>query len=122
MNQASISEYKWVTEEMMPFLRKNWDSIDRVDPETGFCDGRLQRSELFVAYGDAIQSRDESQAKTLFDIITRYETICQSYEDGYWYGEEAELGISENDVSMYQQMVDPNSTGDKSKLKPRYWY
>lgn len=122
MYQKSSSELAWVNDELMPFLRENWDDIDQLEPGWGECDRRLHRAELFVAYGRAIEFRDEGRAKTLLEIIARYDLICQAYEDGYWYGEEAELGISENDVSVYQKLVDPDYPVADGKPKPEYWF
>lgn len=115
-------EHEFVTSTIIPFLRGHWDSIDRPEKVSGRRDGRLTRDELELAYIEAIDQNRTTDAFILNEIIMRYEPICRSYSDGYWLGEETVLGMSEADVSVYEQTVDPKFRTRSGSPRTRFWF
>lgn len=114
------NEHEFVTVAIMPFLRERWHLIDRPEELSGQRDGRLTLDELHLAHNEAMREQRTSDAFILSEIILRYWPLCRSYSDGYWVGEETTLGISEEDVSIYEQKVNP-SVGTRTAPRPRRW-
>ena len=123
----NTSEYELMTRVIVPYLEKNWSSIDRV-PTIERGNGRLTKEKLFIKYMEKLGSGKVDEALVLESIIERYDSICQAYEDAYIPEEEGLLGISEEDVSVYLQQLStiPRQEGEPSecsdqKPKPRHW-
>lgn len=115
-------EHCFVKDVLMPFLREHWDSIDRLEPTSACRDGRLTRDELRLFHEDATHSGRMLDAFILNELIMRYEPICRSYSDGYWSGDEAVLGISEEDISVYEQMVSADYRKRTGIPTPKPWF
>ena len=49
-----LDEYQFLTDVIMPFLRKNWEEIDLAESASGEPDGRLTKDELASARDRAI--------------------------------------------------------------------
>ena len=122
MNNSIRAEYTLVNEVIMPFLKEHWDVIDQPERGTNKKDGRLTQDELERSYHLALAEERPVDAWVIGEILERYVSICQSYEDGYWWKEEPMLGISEEDISVYEQKLDALSHGVTSvKLRPKHW-
>lgn len=101
-------EHEFVKSVIMPFLREHWDFIDKPEPAISKGDGRLTRDELTEAYERSLLDHRSVDSFILSELLMRYEPICRAYEDGYWFKDETVLGISEEDISVYEQIVDPS--------------
>ena len=121
MTNANCNEHLLVEEVIMPFLRKHWDDIDQPEIGSHFRDGRLTSEELSRAYQKALEDERSVDAWILGEILKRYENICLSYEDCYWWGEETLLGISEEDVSVYEQLAKRKFCKSNEALAPKHW-
>lgn len=100
MNDQS-PEYGLVSKVLVPYLQKHWDEIDLPEPRSGFRDKRLTRDEIVLALARAVETRDYAASFVLSEVLIRYDKICQAHPDGYWHGEESQLGISEDDLGAY---------------------
>lgn len=116
-----IDEYEFMASTVMPFLREQWDVIDRPETLSGHRDGRLTLDELYFAHNAALKEKRGTDAFILSEIIMRYSPLCRSYSDGYWGGDETVLGISEEDVSVYLQKVDPSFRRREGIPLPYRW-
>lgn len=121
MMTVLCDEYEFMTSTVMPFLREQWDVIDRPEELSGRADGRLTLDELHIAHDIAVSEARTTDAFVLNEIIMRYSPLCRSYSDGYWSGDETTLGISEEDVSVYLQTVDPSFRRREGIPQPRKW-
>ncbi len=110
------NEHEFVTDTIMPFLREHWDMLDQLR------DGRLTEDELLFSYKQALKEKRPVDAFILNELLMRYEPICRAYEDGYWFRDETILGISEEDISVYEQMVDPNFRSRDGRPRPKHWF
>lgn len=118
MSHMRISEYDLVTEVIIPYLEINWDSIDNFGPEKERGNGRLTREKLFIKYLEAMSSGNIHEAIVLETILEKYDAICLAHEDAYIPEEEALVGITEEDVSVYAQIV----KGEHSdNIRPYCW-
>jgi len=104
-------------EEIIHYLKTNWDAIDSVKLPLS-PDGRLPKEKIFLKYLEALSNGLLADALLLEAIFERYDEICHSYEDAYYSSEETLLGISEEDVSVYQQKL---AGVAEHKRKPRCW-
>lgn len=114
-------EFAIVRQTIMPFLKEKWLEIDQSKDGSGMGDGRLTMDELIAAYEHAKSNGRVVDASILKQIISRYDRICCAYDDGYWSVDESILGISEEDISVYAQMVDPSKPVWAAKPKPFRW-
>jgi hypothetical protein len=114
-------EYEFMMDTVVPFLRRQWDTIDLPEQLSACRDGRLTLDELYLAYEDALKEERTTDAYILNEIIMRYSPLCRSHSDGYWSGEETALGISEADVSVYLQKVSPSYRERAGVPKPFKW-
>lgn len=121
MNTATLAEHALMKEVIMPFLKEHWYDIDQPEYGTSWIDGRLTRDELMRAYHSALNEERPADAWVIGEILKRYETICQSHEDGYWWKEEPVLGISEQDISVYEQLASMPREANSPKPRPRRW-
>jgi hypothetical protein len=104
-------------EEIIQYLKTNWDAIDAVMlPRSP--DGRLPKEKVFLKYLETLSNGKLADALVLEAIFERYDEICQSYEDAYYGDEETLLGISEEDVSVYEQKL---AGVAEHKRKPSHW-
>lgn len=115
-----LDEYQFLTEVIMPFLRKNWDEIDQAESATGEGDGRLTRAEIESARDRAIGRGDFESANILAEIAFRYDVICEAWPDA-GAGREAAAGISQADISVYAQLWDPEYRKREGKPSPEKW-
>ncbi|MBS1989228.1 MAG: hypothetical protein JSS83_01855 [Cyanobacteria bacterium SZAS LIN-3] len=117
-----LDEYKFLTEELMPFLKENWDKLDLAERDgAGDSDGRLSKEELQQACDRAQAAGREEDARLLNELIMRYEAICKAYTDSACGKNEDNLGISQADVSVYAQLWDPNYRQRAGKPNPTNW-
>ncbi|MBA3995266.1 MAG: hypothetical protein C0469_17240 [Cyanobacteria bacterium DS2.3.42] len=114
-------EHCLVKDVFMPFLKEHWDNIDRPEPTSDYRDGRLTRDELMLSHEEATREGRVLDAFILNELIVRYEPICRSHNDGYWSGDEMVLGISEEDVSVYEQMVSADYRKRTGIPTPKSW-
>ncbi len=114
-------EHLFVTSTIMPFLREHWELIDRPEQNNSECDGRLTKDELISSYEQALQEKRLVDAFILNELLIRYEPICRAHNDGYWFKDETVLGISEDDISVYEQMVNPEFRRSEL-LRPKPWF
>lgn len=121
MNNEAELEFALVKQAIMPFLKEKWFDIDQPESGSGMKDGRLTMDELISAYETAKLSGKVVDAYILKQIIGRYDKICRAYDDGYWSVDETKLGISEEDISVYAQLVDPAKPLWATKPKPFRW-
>jgi hypothetical protein len=115
-----LDEYKFLTEELMPYLKEYWDKID-LRENSGDGDGRLSKDELSQAAARAEAAGDENGARLLNELIMRYEAICKAYTDSACGIDEDHLGISQADVSVYAQQWDPEYRQRSGKPQPNNW-
>lgn len=115
------NEFEFFNSTVVPFLRRTWDEIDRPEELSGRPDGRLTLDELHLAHDAAVQEKRTTDAFILNEIIMRYSPLCRSHSDGYWSGDETALGISEEDVSVYLQKVDPSYRRRLGIPRPHKW-
>ncbi len=120
VNNAEL-EFSVVKQAIIPFLRENWLEIDLPEQESGFPDGRLTMDELVFAYEKAKANGKIVDAYVLKQRIARYPQICRAHDDGYWVVDEEKLGISEEDISVYAQLLDPSKPSWATKPKPFRW-
>jgi len=121
MTFAICSEQSLFDDALMPFLKQHWNEIDQIDNESKRKDGRLTHDELSQAYKAALKEHRPVDAWILNEILRRYDKICLSYEDAYWWKEESILGISEEDVSVYRQLVANKDESKRTKPTPKPW-
>ncbi len=121
MMSTYCSEHTMIADVIMPFLSEHWDEIDMPEINASVKDGRLDREELAYAYQLALAEKRSVDAYILDQILIRYDKICFAYEDGYYAQEEALLGISEADISVYEQLVSPEFESSDTVPKPKYW-
>lgn len=114
-------EYEFISNSVVPFLQRQWNAIDRPEPRSGRRDGRLTLDELHLAFDVAVAENRSNDAFILNEIIMRYSPLCRSHSDGYWSGDEADLGISEEDISVYLQKVDPSYRHRTGIPRPKKW-
>jgi len=115
-----LDEYKFLTEELMPFLKERWDKIDLLEVNTER-DGRLTKDELIAACERAQAEGKEEDARLLNELIMRYEAICKAYIDSACGIDEDHLGISQADISVYAQLWDPEYRKRSGKPHPTNW-
>ena len=115
-----LDEFKFLTEELMPFLKENWDKLDLVERDDQ-TDGRLSKEELEAACSRAEAAGKEEDARLLNELIMRYEAICKAYVDSACGIDEDHLGISQADVSVYAQLWDPDYRKREGKPDPINW-
>jgi len=115
-----LDEFKFLTEELMPFLKENWDKLDLVE-RNDESDGRLSKEELEAACSRAEAAGKEEDARLLNELIMRYEAICKAYVDSACGIDEDHLGISQADVSVYAQLWDPDYRKREGKPDPINW-
>lgn len=115
------NEHEFMTSTVMPFLREQWGTIDKPEKLSGRRDGRLTLDELHSAHDVAVEEKRSTDAFILNEIIMRYSPLCRAYSDGYWSGDETVLGVSEEDVSVYLQKVDPSFRRRDGIPQPRRW-
>lgn len=121
MSLANTSEQTLFDDVLIPFLREKWHDIDQIDTDSKRKDGRLTHDELTDAYKTALKEKRSIDAWILNEILKRYDKLCLSYDDGYWWRDESILGISEEDVSVYRQLTAIKSKRMKSKPTPKPW-
>lgn len=115
-------EHLFVKDVVMPFLREHWHNIDRAELDGDLRDGRLSMDELIQSHEEAVAERRFYDAFVLNELIIRYAPICRSHtEEGYWSTDEVELGISREDVSVYEQIVSPDYRRRNGAPLPRPW-
>ncbi|MBK9145489.1 MAG: hypothetical protein IPM23_23705 [Candidatus Melainabacteria bacterium] len=115
-------EHLFVKDVVMPFLRDHWHIIDRAELDGDLRDGRLSMDELIQSHEEAVAERRFYDAFVLNELIIRYAPICRSHaEEGYWSTDEVELGISREDVSVYEQIVSPDYRRRNGAPLPRPW-
>ncbi len=123
MISTYCSEHTMVTDVIMPFLRDHWDEIDTPVINKSIKDGRLDKEELTFAYQLALREKRPVDAYILNQVLIRYDKICCAYEDGYYEKEEALLGISEADISVYEQLVSPEFNMSNGAVPmPKDWF
>lgn len=108
---------KFNDQDIVDYLKTNWDEIDAVRLPLS-PDGRLPKEKIFLKYVEMLSKGQLEDTVMLEAIFERYDEICQCYEDAYFRSEESLLGISEEDVSVYQQKI---SGADVHRIKPRRW-
>lgn len=89
-------EHCFVKDFVMPFLREHWDYIDRPEPTSDCRDGRRTRDELMLSREEATSEGRVLDAFILHEVIMRYEPICRSHSDGYWFKDNTLLGMLES--------------------------
>jgi hypothetical protein len=102
-----LDEYQYLTEVIMPFLRKSWEEIDLAESASGEPDGRLTKDEWASARDRAIARGDFDAANILAELAFRYDAICEAHVDSGGSGRETQAGISRADVSVYAQLWNP---------------
>jgi hypothetical protein len=115
-----LDEYKFLTEELMPYLKDRWDKLDLVEANAER-DGRLTKDELIAACQRAEAAGNEEEARLLNELIMRYEAICKAYTDSACGIDEDHLGISQADISVYAQLWDPDYRKRSGKPNPTNW-
>ena len=115
-----LDEYKFLTEELMPYLKEHWDRLDLKDGAADK-DGRLSRDELIAAGERAAASGNDEEVRLLNELVMRYEAICKAYIDSACGINEDHLGISQADVSVYAQLWDPEYRKRAGKPQPTNW-
>jgi hypothetical protein len=115
-----LDEYKFLTEELMPYLKERWDKLDVSQSNAG-ADGRLTREELMAACERAEAAGNEEEARLLNELIMRYEAVCKAYTDSAGSSNEGTLGISQADISVYAQLWDPEYRKRAGKPQPTNW-
>lgn len=114
-----VSEYDMVSKVIVPYLEENWNTIDCVET-VDKASGRLTREKLFIRYLKVLNDGNIFEALVLEAIIERYDSICLAYEDAYIPEEEAILGISEEDISVYMQKLEDKRSAT-AELRPKRW-
>ena len=114
-------EYEFISGTVVPSLRRKWSVIDRPEELSGRRDGRLTLDELHLAHDTAVADEHTNDAFILNEIIMRYSPLCRSHSDGYWSGDETMLGISEEDISIYEQKHAPDYRKRTGLPRPRHW-
>ncbi len=123
MQNTYCSEHTMIKDVIMPYLREHWDEIDKPIFHKARKDGRLDRDELSCAYQRALSEKRPVDAYILNQLLIRYDKICCAYADGYYQKEEAVLGISEEDISVYEQLVSPAFNKNSGAVPiPRDWF
>jgi hypothetical protein len=115
-----LDEYKFLTEELMPYLKERWDKLDLVEANAER-DGRLTKDELIGACERAEAAGNEDEARLLNELIMRYEAICKAYIDSACGIDEDHLGISQADISVYAQLWSPEYRKRAGKPNPINW-
>jgi hypothetical protein len=115
-----LDEYKFLTEELMPYLKERWDKLDLAQSNAER-DGRLTKDELIAACERAQAAGDEEESRLLNELIMRYEAICKAYTDSACGIDEDHLGISQADISVYAQLWDPEYRKREGKPNPTNW-
>lgn len=103
--------------EMIDYLKKNWHAIDAVKQPLS-PDGRLDKEKIFLKYLEQLSNGATADALMLEAIFERYNNLCLAFKDGYIDEEEPLLGISEEDVSIYEQQLNGVS---KEQSSPNHW-
>jgi len=116
-----LDEHQFLTEVIMPFLRKNWDEIDRAEAGDSEGDGRLTEEELASARDRAIARGDFESANVLAELAFRYDAICQACTDSTAEKNESAGGISQADISVYAQTWDPDYRKREGQPVPEKW-
>ncbi len=116
-----LDEYQYLTEVIMPFLRKSWEEIDLAESASGEPDGRLTKDELASARDRAIARGDFDAANILAELAFRYDAICEAHEDSGGSERETQAGISQADVSVYAQLWNPEYRARQGKPVPEKW-
>jgi hypothetical protein len=115
-----LDEYKFLTEELMPYLKERWDKLDLLESNAER-DGRLTKDELVGACERAQAAGAEEEARLLNELIMRYEAICKAYTDSACGIDEDHLGISQADISVYAQTHNPEYRKREGKPNPINW-
>lgn len=107
-NDSTTShELEFVLHELVPFIHGEKASNCGVSLP-------LKREDIGGAWENAILNGRLDDAKTLGEIMLRYEKLCNSYKDAHSPETEAQAGISLNDLAAYEVML---RTASKRKRK-----
>lgn len=116
-----LDEHQFMTEVLMPFLRKHWHDIDVAESAGGEADGRISREELQSARDKAIERADYEMANILSELLFRYDAICNSYGDSFERSREGSFGISQDDISVYAKSYAPDYRKAQGRPSPENW-
>ncbi|MDP3509476.1 MAG: hypothetical protein Q8T09_15995 [Candidatus Melainabacteria bacterium] len=116
-------EYELASNTIVPFLNRNWEALDLVDPTSSARDGRITKEELLLAHQQALIEERSKDVTILNAILKRYSTICRSYDYIYSVKNATSFGFSLSDVHQYTQMINPELkrrvTPEKRTITPR---
>jgi hypothetical protein len=115
-----LDEYKFLTEELMPYLKERWDKLDLIESQAER-DGRITKDELIAASERAQADGNAEESRLLNELIMRYEAICKAYIDSACGVGEDRLGISQADISVYAQLWAPEYRKRAGKPNPTNW-
>lgn len=106
-------ELEFVLYELIPFIHGEKASACGINLP-------LKRQEIGNAWENALLNGHLDEAKTLGEIMLRYEKLCNSYKDAPSAETETQTGISLNDLAAYEVgLRTANKQIRKSKSKAR---